>query len=399
MKFKYKGYNSESVEQKGTLEAENYFAAYSALQFQGLTIVNLTAEKTSLINLFSDFILKIKLGGRWPSVFFRELGVMLGAMTLHDALKILEKSSEDNTIKKILSELVAATEIGESFASALRKHEMIFSDDVIQSVEIGEESGKLQEVTEKLAEQLERSYATGRKVRAAMYYPLTVFFAAIIAALVMMNLTLPVFESFYTSQGGELPLITKILLTGGRFLAENLFFVVGIFFAAIIFFVVIYREVSAIKFFLDRLKFSTKIFREIEFRNLFSRLGFLIESGINLDAAIKLSAASSGNLYVRKVFGDMKFSVEHGEKLGEILKKISKKISAIYLGLIVSGEESGRLVEMLRQCEMMADFEVDEILRTLPAKAEIYGTITAGIIVGALVFSIILPILSVTDLF
>ena len=170
MKFKYKGYNSESVEQTGTLEAENYSAAYSALQFQGLTVVNLTAEKTSLINLFSDFILKIKLGGRWPSVFFRELGVMLGAMTLHDALKVLEKSSEDGANKKILSELVAATEIGENFATALRKHEMIFSSDIIQSVEIGEESGKLQEVTEKLAEQLERSYATGRKVRAAMYY-------------------------------------------------------------------------------------------------------------------------------------------------------------------------------------------------------------------------------------
>ena len=182
-------------------------------------------------------------------------------------------------------------------------------------------------------------------------------------------------------------------------MTENLLFVVAIFLAAIIFFVVIYREVYAIKFFLDRLKFSTKIFREIEFRNLFARLGFLLESGITLDAAIKLSAISSGNLYVKKILGDMKFSVERGEKLGEVLKKLSKKFSAIYLGLIVTGEESGKLVEMLRQCEMMADFEVDEILRTLPAKAEIYGTITAGIIVGALVFSIILPILSVTDLF
>ena len=69
-KFKYKGYNSESVEQSGTLEAENYSAAYSALQFQGLTVVSLTAEHTSYINLFSDFVTKIKLGGRWPSVFF-----------------------------------------------------------------------------------------------------------------------------------------------------------------------------------------------------------------------------------------------------------------------------------------------------------------------------------------
>ncbi len=68
------------------------------------------------------------------------------------------------------------------------------------------------------------------------------------------------------------------------------------------------------------------------------------------------------------------------------------------MGLIVTGESSGNIVEMLRQCESMADFEIEEILRALPAKAEVYGTLTAGVIVGALVFSIILPILNMTDL-
>ena len=399
MRFKYTGYNSESVEQKGILEAENYSAAYAALKFQGITVVNLESEEKSFSKIFSDFITKIKSGRRWTSVFFRELSVMLEVMTLHDALKTLEKSEGNDITKKILSELIASMEGGENFSSALRKYEIIFSEDSIQSVRIGEESGKLQEVTARLAERLERSYVTERKIFSAMYYPLTVFVAAIIAAVIMINLTLPVFESFYSSQGGELPLITKILLTGGRFLTENLFFVGAIFFAVIIFSVAIYKKISAIKFFLDRLKFSTKIFREIEFRNLFGRLSFLLESGINLDEAVKLSATTDGNLYVRKILEEIKFSVERGEKLSEVFKKLSKNFSVLYSGLIMTGEESGRLVEMLRQCESMADFEVDEILRTLPAKAEIYGTITAGIIVGALVFSVILPILSVTDLF
>ena len=398
-KFRYKGYDEESNTQSGTLEAENYSAAYEALQFQGLTVVSLTSEQTSFFKLVADFFTKIKLGGRWTSVFFRELSVMLEVMTLNDALKTLVQATGDKTEKKILSEVNSSIEDGESFGAALRKHEIIFDGDAIQSVEIGEASGKLQEVTSRLAEQLERSYTTSRKVRAAMYYPLTVFFVAIIAAVVMINLTLPVFESFYSSQGGELPLITAFLLTGGRFLTEHLFFVAIIFFAAIIFFVIIYREISAVKFFLDRLKIEMKVFREIELRNLFSRLSFLLESGVTLDAAIKLSAASSGNLYVRQILSDMQFSVERGEKLGVVFRKLSKNFSQLYLGLIVTGEESGRLVEMLRQCESMADFEIEEILRTLPAKAEIYGTLTAGIIVGALVFSIVLPILNMTNLF
>ena len=398
-KFRYKGYDAQSIAQSGTLEAENYSAAYAALQFQGVTVVSLIPERANLFGLFFDFVTKIKLGGRWTSVFFRELSVMLDVMTLHDVLKTLEQASDDKTEKKILSELIDSIEGGENFGTALKNHEIIFGGDSIQSVEIGETSGKLQEVTARLAEQLERSYTTGKKVRAAMYYPLTVFFAAIIAAIIMINLTLPVFESFYQSQGGELPLITSILLTGGKFLKEHIFFVAIIFFAAIIFFVIIYREISAIKFFSDRLKINVKIFREIELRNLFSRLSFLLESGITLDAAIKLSAESSGNLYVRQILSDMQFSVERGEKLGAVFRKLSKNFSRLYLGLIVTGEESGRLVEVLRQCESMADFEIDEILRTLPAKAEIYGTLTAGIIVGALVFSIVLPILNMTNLF
>lgn len=398
-KFRYKGYDAESVAQVGTLEAENYSEAYAALQFQGVTVVSLESEQKNFFDLFSDFIIRLKLGGRWTSVFFRELSVMLGVMTLHDALKTLEQATEDKSAKKIFIELVNSIEGGESFGTALKKHELIFGNDSIQSVEVGETSGKLQEVTARISEQLERSYTTRKKVQAAMYYPLTIFFAAIIAAIIMVNLTLPVFESFYKSQGGELPLITSLLLVGGNFLTEHLFFVATIFFASIIFLIVICREVSVVKFFLDGLKFKIKIFREVELRNLFSRLSFLLESGVTLDEAIKLSAESSGNLFVRKILNDLKFSVERGEKLSSVFRRLSKNFSQLYLGLIVTGEESGRLVEMLRQCESMADFEIDETLRTLPAKAEVFGTLTAGIIVGALVFSIVLPILNMTNLF
>ena len=161
---------------------------------------------------------------------------------------------------------------------------------------------------------------------------------------------------------------------------------------------IIYREVEAFKFFCDGLKLKIKLLREIELRNLFSRLGFLLESGVTLDAAIKLSAASSGNLKMQRLLEKIKNSIEAGEKFGVTLQSKLEDFSPLYLGLIVTGEESGNIVEMLRQCESMADFEIEETLHALPAKAEVYGTLTAGVIVGALVFSIILPILNMTDL-
>lgn len=398
-KFRYRGYNENSVAQDGTLEAENYAEAFAVLQYQGVKVVSLAPERVSLVKLFEEYQMRWELGERWVSVFFRELSVMLGVMTLHESLLTLTRAAEGHISEKILKEIVAVVETGEPFSEALRRHEIIFGSEAIQSVEVGEASGRVQEVTARLAGQLERNYATSRKVRGAMYYPLVVLIAAVVAAVVMINVTLPVFESFYSEQGGDLPLITLILLHGGQFLSAHLFLISALILAIIILAAVVYRESEPVRFFCDRLKLRVKVLREIELRNLFSRLGFLLESGVTLDDALKLSAASSGNLQMGKLLAKIQASIEAGEKFGATLKRVLKDLSPLYLGLIVTGESSGNIVEMLRQCEAMADFEIEETLRALPAKAEVYGTLAAGAIVGALVFSIVLPILNMTNLF
>ncbi len=396
MKFRYKGYDAQSVELSGTLEAEDYSEAYAALNYQGVTVVELAPTKPNLAQAAKIFLLKLNLGGQWRAVFFRELSVMLGVMTLHDSLRTLACAALNHPSEKILSELVAAVGEGQSFGEALERWEIIFGGDTIQSVSIGEASGNLQDVTARLAAQLERNYSTEKKIRGAMYYPLFVLLAAIVAAIVLVNVTLPVFENFFAQQGGELPLVTLILLHGGKFLAEHWALIVVAAAIAGVGVATVINRVEAVKFFLDGLKLSNKLLREVELRNFFGRLSFLLESGVTLDEALKLCAAATKNLRVRKTLGDIKFSVERGASLGALVGK--ENFPPLYVGLIVTGESGGELVNMLRQCESMADFEVEEILRTLPAKAEIFGTVLAGLIVATLVFAVMLPILDVTTL-
>ena len=396
-KFKYRGYNAQAVEQTGTLEAENYSEAYAALGYQGITVVKLEPAGTNFFQAAENFYLKLKLGGQWKSVFFRELSVMLGVMNLHEALKTLAGAAKNHPSEKILSEIFSAVGEGQNFAAALSHYEIIFGGDAIQSVEIGERSGNLQDVTARLATQLERNFSTEKKVRGAMYYPAFVLMAAFAAAIILTNVTLPVFENFFAQQGGDLPLVTLILLRGGKFLAENFILIVLALILTAIGCATIIHQSEAVKFFLDKLKLKIKLLREAELRNFFGRLSFLIESGITLDEAIKLCAAASKNLVVRKILSDIKFSVERGESFSALVAK--EKFPPLYVGLITTGEAGGELVNMLRQCESMADFEVEEILRTLPAKAEIFGTLLAGLIVATLVFAVMLPILDVSNLF
>lgn len=393
-KFKYRGYDAQSVEQVGTLEAESYSEAYDELNYQGITVVKLEPAGENFYKLAENFLLKLQIGGQWRAIFFRELSVMLGVMTLHESLKTLANAAKNHPSEKILTQLIAAVGEGQTFGAALERYEIIFGGDAIQSVTIGERSGNLQDVTARLASQLERNYSTERKVRGAIYYPAFVLLAAFVAAIVLINVTLPVFESFFAQQGGELPLVTSILLHGGKFLAEHwllIIFALTIIVGGIFLLV---RKVAAVKNFLDSCKLTVKLLREIELRNFFGRLSFLLESGVTLDEAINLCAASTKNLRVQKTLNDIKFSVERGATLGAMLAK--ENFPPLYVGLIVTGETGGELVNMLRQCESMADFEVEEILRTLPAKAEVFGTLLAGLIVATLVFAVILPILDVS---
>jgi len=396
-KFKYRGYDAAAVEQVGTLEAENYSEAYAALNYQGVTVVKLEPTGANPAQVVENFLLKLQLGGQWRSVFFRELGVMLGVMTLHESLRTLAGANKNQPSEKILTNLAAAVGEGQSFAAALSRYELIFGGDTIQSVEIGEASGNLQDVTVSLAAQLERNYSTEKKVRGAMYYPAFVLLAACAAAVVLVNVTLPMFESFFAQQGNDLPFVTLILLRGGKFLAEHWLLIVTATVLGIATCAAVVREVEGVRFFVDTLKLKTKLLREVELRNFFGRLSFLLESGVTLDEAIRLCAAASKNLRVRKILSDIKFSVERGASLGAMVAK--EKFPPLYVGLIVTGEAGGELVGMLRQCESMADFEVEEILRTLPAKAEIFGTLLAGLIVATLVFAVMLPILDTTSLF
>ena len=329
-KFKYKGYDAQAVERVGTLEAENYSEAYAALNYQGVTVVKLEQTGASFLQVAKIFWLKHKLGGQWRSIFFRELSVVLGVMTLHDSLRTLTAAAKNHPSEKILSELVAAVGDGENFSSALTRYEIIFGGDAIQSIEIGERSGNLQEVTTSLAAQLARSYTTEKKVRDAMYYPAFVLLAAFVAMFILVNVALPVFGNFFAQQGNDLPLITIILLRGGKFLSENLFLVLLAILLMAAAFVWTIQNVEPVRFFLDKLRLKIKLFREVELRNFFGRLSFLLESGVTLDAAIKLCAAASRNLAVKKILSDINFSVERGTSLSSLVAR--EKFPPLYVG-------------------------------------------------------------------
>ena len=392
-KYHYGAYDRSKNFQEGELTAENEREAYIILQNQGLIAVELKESKTPLSDKIAEYLEKFNVGEKWMSLFFRQLATTLDVMNLKDALNLFLLSTQNNTQKQIIKSILNEIELGKTLAEAMEKHKAIFSYNIIQMMLIAHRSGRMQEISEKLAERLEKSYKARKKLQSALYYPLFVLVVAVISMTVIINVVLPTFASFFESQGTDLPLLTQIFISTAVFISENIVMIAISMMAIITGCLWTYRNSSAIRLFVDRhllkMPFIGRLISQREWMNAFGSLSFLIESGVQVDEAIDMVARATSNHYLRANWLEIKQGVEHG---GQIQSKI---FPPEYQALIATGEASGTLTDMLRRCEKMSEFELEELSSQIPVKAEIFGTLFVGVIVALIVFSVILPVLSI----
>ena len=392
-KYHYGAYDHSKNFQEGELTAENEREAYIILQNQGLIAVELKESKTPLSDKIAEYLEKFNVGEKWMSLFFRQLATTLDVMNLKDALNLFLLSTQNNTQKQIIKSILNEIELGKTLAEAMEKHKAIFSYNIIQMMLIAHRSGRMQEISEKLAERLEKSYKARKKLQSALYYPLFVLVVAVISMTVIINVVLPTFASFFESQGTALPLLTQIFISTAVFISENIVVIVISMMAIITGCLWTYKKSSAIRLLIDRhileIPFIGSLVSQREWINAFGALSFLIESGVQVDEAIDMVARAASNHYLRANWFEIKREVEHGGKIQ------SKIFPPEYQALIATGEASGTLTDMLRRCEKMSEFELEELSGQIPVKAEIFGTLFVGIIVALIVFSVVLPVLSI----
>ncbi|MBQ9480510.1 MAG: type II secretion system F family protein [Selenomonadaceae bacterium] len=390
LKFSYKAYDAERVFQAGELEAENLNAAHVVLQHLGLVPIEIKPIDKTFAALVSERVERRKVGDKWASLFFRQLSTMLAVMNLRDALELMSTTNQDRTQRRILQSMLQDVTLGKTLDQALTKFGSIFSGTVIQLVVIGNQSGRLQEISAKLADQLEREYQSSKKIKSAMYYPIFVMAAAVLAIGILISTVLPTFAGFFSGQ--ELPTLTRMVLSLGVFLSERFPLIVATVFGMILGAWWIYERSAAIRLMSDRLLLSVpfvgRLVQQTNWMNFFGSLSFLIESGVRLDRAIEMAATATGNSFLRAELKELRRKVESGGRFQ------SELFPAECQGLITSGETSGTLPSMLERCEKLCAFEVEELSSQLPVKAEIAGTLMAGVIVALIVFSVMLPILS-----
>jgi type IV pilus assembly protein PilC len=316
-----------------------------------------------------------------------------------EGVAILQEQSENKQLKTTLYEVHCFMENGFTLAEAMGMFEHIFTSYQLSMVVIGEKSGTLDVVFARLSDYYEKEGKIRKKIRSAATYPavLTVLMVAIVVLLIVK--ILPMFSDILESMGASMPAMTAAILNSGDFLARFgwiILLVIALIIAC--FFFYIRSEKGSYVF--DRIKFRIPAYRFITCRVITSRfarsLAILFKSGVQLLNALEDITVLMNNRYLEDKLKTAVEKARNKEEISGTLKEIGV-FPVLFLKMFQIGEKTGHLDEMLDKAASVFDDEVDDAVERFTSMLEPILIIILSLIVGAILLSVVLPMIDVMN--
>lgn len=396
--YNYKAINDKGESVKGAVSAESVKIASDRLRKGGIylsSIKEASASRRSSVSL------------PWNRVSISELAVMTrqfstlisSGLPLEMSLVALYDQTDDQKLKGILSQVRSRVSEGSSLHSALEEHEGTFSGLYVSMVRVGEASGTLDIVLDRLADFLEKQLELTSKIRGAMIYPAIMFVVGLGVLVFMMTFVIPKVANIFEASNKALPFVTVVLIGASDFLREN-FVLLLLFLAVVLFFGHRYVRTPSGKKVYDRFSLRVPVFGKMSSKVMISRftrtLATLLSSGIPLLESIRVSESVMGNsLYVDSI-RDVRVKVAEGAAFGGCLAQTGI-FPPLMVRMVSVGEEAGKMEVMLSKVADMYDTEVDGMLATLTSLLEPVMILIMGVVMGFIVFAILLPVLNLTS--
>jgi len=396
--YKYKAINNKNKNVSGLVEADNETDATNLLIDKGFQITYL--EEGEQGSGMSFIIGRIKM--KDIVIFSRQFSVLISAnVALVQALKLLVEQTENLKFKIIISEIADDIDEGERLSSALAKRPKVFSNFYVHVIKSGETSGRLDEVLNYLADELEKDYDMNAKIKGAMIYPAFVFIALFVVGIIMMVFVVPKLTAIITESGGELPMPTKILIATSAFFVHFWWLLILILVLFIFSFRFILKNKKTRKyvdFLMLKLPVFGSLFQKIYIVRFTRSFQTLLAGGVNITKALTIVSDVVSNEVYRDLIRQTKVEIEDGNSISTAFLK-SKEIPIMVSQMMSIGEKTGKLDFVL---EKITDFyarEVDNMVANLMTLMEPIIMVTMGIAVGLMVAAIIVPMYNMASQF
>ncbi len=397
MEFQYVAYTEDKKLVKGKLSATNEEAALNLLSYGGYQTVSLK-EVVPFFNLQKLTARFSRVKPREIIMFSRQLALLLESGTdIVTSLELLQSQVTNHTLRTVLGEVASDIRGGSSLSAALIKHPRAFPELYARTLAAGEQAGNLEEVLRQMADYIERSATTERKIKNALTYPVIVAIVAFIVLAVLITFVLPAFTDLYRALGADLPGVTHLLISVSDWLIDyGVFLLLGIVAVAIIGYIYIRTPTGRFQF--DKLMLTMPIIGRINLLSQLARccrtIALLFKVGLPLPEVMAQAIHGTNNKVVGKALTEVQQELIRGEGLSKPMAKRD-----VFLPLMVQmtsvGEETGHLDNTLSTVAMTYEVEADD--RTSSAVGLIQPAITViiGLVIGFIAISLVSAMYSI----
>ncbi len=400
MRFLFKAKTKEGRMKKGIVDAVDKSLAIKALQENGLTPITVNEEKN-----VSQLVKNLQktwegVGKKDLLIFFRQLSTLIKSkVPVVYSLRAIGDQIEHRYLKSVIKDLASDVEDGSSFADALTKYPDVFRPMMVSVIKAGEISGNLHTSIEYVADNVEKSYIIGRKIRSALMYPAFVIMAAFIVGFLSVTFVIPRLMVIIKDVGADIPWHTKLLMNIGDFM-ENYWWAVLIVIAGVIIGTIYYVKSEAGKREWDRIQLSIPIFGKL-FKYYYlvrfsSNLSVLVSGGVPIVQSLIIVAEVVDNYTYQSVVLRCADEVKAGGNMSTVIKN-SEYMPDIIGRMLQIGEETGKIDDALNSISNFYEREMDDMVKNISVLIEPIMIIFLGIGVAVLAFSILMPIYSIVQ--
>ena len=311
-----------------------------------------------------------------------------------ESLMFIENDAAKLKIRLVARELRRQIMSGSTFADTISKYPEQFGQIYIGLVKAGEDSGELEKTLQRLLELLTKEANIRGKVIGTLMYPMFVIFLAIIIILVMLMFVFPVFKEMFDGMGKELPWITATLMSAGIFLKTYWFFVpliLGSIFGSCVFLMRWQPSKRKIDEYVLKIPLLSDLIAFSNFANFIAVLQVAYDAGVPIIECLYLANLTLTNHTLKTKTATATEKVQQGQHLSVALRS-TRVMPKMILFMIATGEQSGRLGDMLLQATSFIDKKLDGIIDTMTKMIEPIMLIVIGSIVLTLALALYLPL-------
>jgi type IV pilus assembly protein PilC len=330
-------------------------------------------------------------------VFSKQLGTMIEAgVPLLKSLTVIADQVDSEKFSTVLQQIRMDVEQGQTFSKGLAKHPNVFGQFWVCLVEVGEASGTMPQVLKKLTEYMEEVERFRSQIIGAMIYPGVLLSVCIMAVLAFALFIGPTFKKIFSDMGLQLPGITTFMLALFDFLKTKFLLIIGGIFGLFVLFRN-YTKTTAGRWQYEQALFKLPVLgpviRLIVIEKFTSQMAVLVESGVPILYALEISERLVDNLVCGDVIKNIRNAVKEGKLLADPMEK-SNFFPPMTVQMIRVGEETGELAKMLGHVAAYYKSQVEEFMRRISVIIEPVMLVFMGAIMGTMVISMFLPILT-----